>query len=65
MMEDEKTMLDLCAELLNSTELLKHLVAVGTLTENDVKDFSDLKGACIDFITAYEYYIAESPEIQF
>jgi hypothetical protein len=64
MRNDENT-LDLCAELLNSTELLKHLVAVGTLTENDVKDFSDLKGACIDFITAYEYYIAESPEIQF
>ena len=64
-MENDEATLDLCAELLNATEALKHLVSVGTITETDIKNFYNLMGACVDFITAYEYYITESPEIEF
>ena len=65
---EERTLLDVCDDLLMATEALKHLVAVGTITENEIKDFNNLKGACIDFISAYEYYLNEScqkPYFQF
>lgn len=54
---EDKTIFDVCCDLGNATDELKHFVSVGTITEKDIADFTDLKNACIDFITAYEYYI--------
>ena len=56
-MEEERDFLEVACDLGLATDFLKYLCASGILTEDDTKTFSDIKGACIDFLTAYEYYI--------
>jgi hypothetical protein len=56
-MMEQQTMLDLCALLSEAADTLKYLTSSGNLTEEDRTAFADLKGACEDFITAFDYYI--------
>lgn len=63
-MEEERTLFDVVCDVGLATDSLKYLSTTGVLTEEQLKQFNDLKGVCIDFITAYEYYITESPNFE-
>lgn len=54
---EKQTMLDLCALLSEAADNLKYLTSSGNLAEEDRTAFADLKGACEDFIAAFDYYI--------
>ena len=56
---EDKDFFDVSCEVGLATDALKYLVAVGTLTEIDIQKMKDLRNSCIDYISAFDYYVEE------
>ena len=61
---EDKDFFDVSCEVGLATDALKHLVAVGTLTEIDIQKMKELRNSCIDYISAFDYYVEETCELE-